>query len=200
VYRSKGSGDEPELLGLTANDGALQLPASDGRLQTLLVRSGNQLLARLPVVPGQAPELTAKIVDDDGRLQAEGLVLALQSRVMDLVARRELIAAEFRAQVAAGKLKEAQGLLDEYRQLESRGDLSRVLDRQQQEITSPDRLTQLRIQKMFGDARKLLLKYLDPETANQLARDLAIAKSRAVQTKSAAERTEGGGKSAPAND
>ncbi len=178
VLRRTEGESQPQLIGTTDNDGVLRLPATDGRMQPLLVRSGGQLLARLPLVPGQAPELTAKVVDDDGRLRAEGFVLAFQSRVMDLVARRELLAAQFRQRLSAGKLDEAQNVLEEYRQLESRADLMRVLDQQQQEITSSDRLTKQRIDRLFSDARKLLLKFLDPNTANDLARELASARTQ----------------------
>ena len=178
VFQFEGRDAEAKLLGTTAIDGSIVLPSNDGQVMSLLVRSGGQLLARLPVVPGQAPELVAKVVDDDGRLQAEGFVLAFQSRVMDLVARRELVAAQFKKQLAAGKIEEAQRTLEEFRSLETRADLMRVLDQQQQSITSRDRVTELRIQRLFADARKLLLKFLDPETGNQLASQLAAARSR----------------------
>jgi hypothetical protein len=179
VYTRQKPDEEPILLGVTGLDGSLILPATDGHLQPLLIRSGGQLLARLPLVPGQAADLVATVVDDDGRLQAEGFVLAFQSRVMDLVARRELLASQFRKRLAAGKLEEARAVLEQYRLLETRADLSRVLDQQQQQITSNDRTTQVRIQKLFSDARKLLLKFLDPEKANELTRELAAARSRA---------------------
>ena len=182
VFEFENANAQPKLIGATSQDGSLVLTATDRRLKTLIVRSGQQLLARLPLVPGQAPELVANIVDDDGRLQAEGFVLALQSQVMDLVARRELLSAVFRQHLAAGRLDEAQDVLEEFRLLETRADLSRVLDQQQQQITSRDRTTQIRIQKLFADARKLLLEFLDPETANELARELALARSRTPPT------------------
>jgi len=179
VYQFESREVEPKLIGTTAIDGSIVLPSTDGRMMSLLVRSGGQLLARLPIVPGQSPEMIAKVVDDDGRLQAEGFVLAFQSRVMDLVARRELAAARFKKQLAAGKIDEAQDTLEEFRLLETRADLTRVLDQQQQAITSRDRITELRIQRLFADARKLLMKFLDPETGNALARELAAARTRA---------------------
>lgn len=185
IYRQGAGEEEPELLGVSAADGSFVLPQTDGKLQPLLIRSGSQLLARLPVLPGQSPELTATLIDDDGRLRAEGFVLSFQSRVMDLVARRELVAARFRKYLAAGELKEAQAALEEYRLLESRADMSRVLDQQQQLITSTDRTTRLRIEKHFSDARKLLLKFLDPEVGNVMARDLAAAKARPAGGKAA---------------
>lgn len=195
IYRRGIGEEEPQFLGSTAADGSFVLPATDGRLQPLLVRSGTQLLARLPIVPGQAPELVANVIDDDGRLQAEGFVLAFQSRVMDLVARRELLAATFRKQLEAGELDAAQDILEEYRLLETRADLTRVLDQQQQEISTRDRVTELRIQRLFSDARKLLLRFLDPDTANAMARDLAAARARPAAATPASTTGDKAGKS-----
>src|SRR5690606_26958108 len=61
-YEVFAKGDEEQdsrRLGATDWDGALELPRTDGSLLVLLVRSGTQLVARLPLVPGQDPQLTA---------------------------------------------------------------------------------------------------------------------------------------------
>jgi hypothetical protein len=168
---------DPVPLGATDSFGALDLPRNDGALQILFVRNGRQLLARLPVVPGQAQELIATLADDEGRLQAEGFIMALQSRAIDLVARRQIIASRFRARLKEGKLEEAQSLLEEFRQLESRINLSRSLDEAKQGLVVNDRLTQSRIDKLFADATKLLgVKQLSDELLNELTRELAAAK------------------------
>jgi hypothetical protein len=141
----------------------------------LLIRSGGQLLARLPLVPGQQPTMEASVVNDDGRLQAEGFVVALQSKIMDLEARRQIVVARFRGKLKAGKLDEAQEMLDQFRMLESRNDLARLLN--QQNIKSVDPVTQKRIEKLFTDARAVLFKFLDPELGNVLQRELLAAKA-----------------------
>ena len=165
-------------IGATDTFGTLTLPRRDGTLQMLYVKNGRQLLARLPMVPGQAEQLVATLADDEGRLQAEGFVMALQSRAIDLVARRQIIAARFRARLKEGKLDEAQALLDNFRSLETRLDLGRSLEEAKQGLVAGDRLTQSRIDKLFGDARKLLaVKALSDELLNELTRELATAKS-----------------------
>ena len=143
-------------------------------MQLLYVKSGKQLLARLPVLPGQSESLLASVVDDDRRLQAEGLILAMQSRALDLVARREILAARFRAKLKAGQLSEAQQLLDAFRKMETRQDLSRDLDQYRQRVASQDKLTQARIDKLFTEAQKLLtLRPLSDEMLGELTRELA---------------------------
>ena len=177
---------DPVPLGATDSFGALDLPRTDGGLQMLYVKNGRQLLARLPIVPGQAEELIASLADDEGRLQAEGFVMALQSRAIDLVARRQIIAARFRARLKEGKVEEAQLLLEDFRKLETRIDLSRALDEARQGLVAGDRLTQSRIDKLFADAGKLLnVKALSDELLNELTRELAAAKGGgAVASKS----------------
>lgn len=178
VYSRSPDETEPVLLGSTDGFGSLELPRTGGSLQLLYVKNGRQLLARLPILPGQAPELTAQMADDEARLQAEGFVMALQSRALDLVARREIIAARLRARLKEGKLSDAQALLEEYRKLETRIDLRRALDEAVQGLVAGDRLTQARIDKLLADAGKLLNNSkLSDELLQQLTREVAAAQS-----------------------
>jgi hypothetical protein len=177
VHRRALGEEETQLLGITDIHGSVVLPSSDGMLETLIVKSGKQLLARLPIVPGYEETLTASVVDDDGRLAAEGFVSALSSRVLDLVARREILAARIRARVKEGKVDEAQKLLDEFRRLETRTDLNRDLDRYRQQVSASDKLTQARIDRVFVDAQKfLLLKPLSDDLLAQLTREVSAVR------------------------
>jgi hypothetical protein len=169
-------------LGVTDWRGSIEVPRGDILVRTLYVKNGNQLLARLPLVPGDEHEVVATTIEDDFRLQTEGFVTALQGRVTDLVARREILAARFRKRLTEAKLGDAEALLEEYRGLESRDELLKELDKHQGQIADNDaaldKLTQARIAKLMGEARKLLLnKYLDPETKNVLAKELEKARS-----------------------
>jgi hypothetical protein len=177
---------DPVPLGATDSFGTLDLRSEGGGLRMLYVKNGRQLLARLPIVPGQAEQLVASLADDEGRLQAEGFVMALQSRAIDLVARRQIIAARLRARLKDGKIDEAQTLLEDFRKLETRIDLSRSLDEAKQGLVAGDRVTQARIDKLFADAGKLLaVKQLSDELLNELTRELAAAKGGgAVASKS----------------
>src|SRR5207248_6873866 len=76
VHRRESEQEETQLLGVTDAHGSVTLPRGDVALETLVIKSGKQLLVRLPLVPGQAETMTAKIADDDGRLAAEGLIAA----------------------------------------------------------------------------------------------------------------------------
>ncbi|WP_254510706.1 hypothetical protein [Anatilimnocola floriformis] len=181
IWRKTGDTDA-ERIGATDWRGDIELPqAETAALQTLLVKSGNQLLARLPLVPGQQPQLEAAVVNDDGRLQAEGFIASLQSKIMDLEARRQISAVRIRAKIKDDKLDDAQKMFEEFRNLETRSDLSRMLDKQI--IKSVDPTTQKRIDKMLVDARTLLSKFLDPELGNAMQRELLAAKKPATPAK-----------------
>jgi hypothetical protein len=175
-----GSDEEAKFLGVTDGAGRITLTKTDPLLRVLYVKNGGQLLARLPVVAGVEPLVTAKVPDDELRLQAEGVVLALQSRVMDLTARREILAGRIRARIKAGRLAEAGQLIEEMRLMETRGDLVKYLDAQRQQVRSSDTLTQKRIDKLLSDGRGLLTKFLDPKLPDTLSAELERARSTAT--------------------
>jgi hypothetical protein len=180
IHRRVENTDKTELVGVTDDEGSIVLPAAAGQLQTYIVKNGKQLLARLPVGPGQEATVTAYIADDDSRLAAEGIVNALTSRALDLVTRREVLAARIRARLKDGNREQAEELLGEFRRLASRADLSRELDRYRQQITSRDKTTQARIDRIFADGQRLLLlRPLSDELLAQLNREVAAAAKKA---------------------
>jgi hypothetical protein len=178
VFAKLDGDGESALLGQTDWRGQIELPRGDGSLQVFHIRNGTQLLARLPIVPGHERLLEAPLVDDDGRLQAEGAVAALHTRALDLAARREILAARFRTRLAERKFDEAQALLDDFRKLEGRSDLTRSLDQERQYFQAYDRLTQQRIDKLLSEARQLLtVKALSDDMVTVLAAELVKART-----------------------
>ncbi|MCH5373321.1 MAG: hypothetical protein JJ992_05055, partial [Planctomycetes bacterium] len=65
IYSKDPVTEESRLIGTTDWRGMVAVHRGDRLLQILYVRNGGQLLARLPMVPGLDPELTAEIRDDD---------------------------------------------------------------------------------------------------------------------------------------
>jgi vacuolar-type H+-ATPase subunit I/STV1 len=75
------------------------------------------------------------------------------------------------------KWKEAQDLLEEIKQLPTRNDLVRQLDAQQnQQIVSPVKSVQARIDQLYAKLREALGKYLSPGTVNELTNILNDAR------------------------
>jgi hypothetical protein len=86
-------------------------------LMIYYVKNGETLLARLPVVVGLSPVVTAEVPDDSRRLQAEGLLKGLQSEVVDVVASRQVAAARVRMRIDERKLDLAKEMLEELRKV-----------------------------------------------------------------------------------
>ena len=62
-------------------------------MRLIYVKHGAHLLARLPMVPGLATSEEAVLPSDDKRMETEAFVKGMESTVMDLVARREILRA-----------------------------------------------------------------------------------------------------------
>ena len=179
IYCKDPDTEENTVLGRTDWRGTLTVRRGDMPLQILYVRNGGRLLARLPIVPGLEPELTAELRDDNRRLEAEGYVRGLQNLVMDLVARRELYISRFRRHLRAGEYDQARALLEEFATLPTRSDLARDLVQQGQRFASgdlSDRREQAQIDQLFKDTHHLLTRFLDPGTASELAAELEQAR------------------------
>jgi hypothetical protein len=176
--RAKAPGTETEtsvVVGMTDWRGMLEVPKAEKPLRILYVRNGGQLLARLPMVPGLEAESAAQVRNDDLRLQAEGFVKGLQSKVMELVARRHLYEARFKRHLDRNEVDEASALLKKFRTLETRSDLLRELRDEEQRTRSPDKRVQAKIDQLFKDTSQLLSKFLDPDTVRDLTAKLEKA-------------------------
>jgi len=178
IYEQTVGSKKTTLLGKTDVDGGIEVGQGNYPLRLLLVKSGKALLARLPVVPGLAPEMTAEIRDDDQRLEAEGFIAAMQMNLIELITRRGILSKRVQYYVTAGKVDKAMELIDELRGLPSRSDLLRELGRQQEKIVVDDLWTKKKVDELFNDTRTLLSKHLAPEPIDALARDVADAQRK----------------------
>ena len=176
LLRLPGSNDDPVSLGFTDADGQVQITLSNYPLQLIYVRHGQQMLARVPIVPGLVQRQNLTLTNDDPRLAAEGYFVAMQYNVMDLVARRELLAARIRARIAKKDFENAQQMLLELRSLTGRADLLRQVELQQSQFADGNKGVQSKVDKMFVELRKLLAKHLDPKLIDQVASELNAAK------------------------
>jgi hypothetical protein len=175
IYAKNLETGKSEPVGSTDWRGALRIPRSDPALMIYYVRNGNRLLARLPMVAGFEARRIAELYNDDVRLQAEGFVKGLQNRVMDLVARRELYILRFHRHLERKEYDQAQALLEEFRSLDTRSDLTNLINQQEQRFTSGQRGVQAKIDRLLSDTRQLVRRFLDPDTSNQLQQELLQA-------------------------
>ncbi len=178
VYTRLPDSKTTSLLGRSDRRGRLTVPPT-GRehpLRMLTVRNGGELLAQLPIVPGMEPELTARIANDDRRLEAEGFVTGLQEEMVDLVTRREVLFILTRARIKDGKFDEASELIEELRRLPTAHDFSLMLKARQKKVRSDDDGVQAKIDVLFRDTLQLLGKHLDPNAIEEVWQELRTAR------------------------
>ena len=166
-------------VGRTDEQGAVTVPAvANDPLRILVVKCGGVLLARLPVVPGLAPSLSAEVPAVDKRLEAEGFVTGLQEELIDLVTRREMLIARAKRHIGAADWDQARQAVNELRSLQTRAELTRILNREREKFSVEDNWTKKKIDTLFGDTRKLLDKFLDPGSIEKIATELSQAREK----------------------
>ncbi len=163
-------------LGSTDWRGTIEVPPDELTLRLIYVKNGTHLIARLPVVPGYLPQVVLELPSDDKRLEAEAFVQGMESTVMDLVARREILTARIERRIGQGNLEDARALLDEIKSFQTKDDLEIMLsNRQQAGLSSENEREQRRIDQMLSGTRILLNKYLDPDQLVALQRQVEQA-------------------------
>lgn len=160
-----------QRLGVTDWRGIIPVPAADQPLRLLYVKNGTHLIARLPVVPGLLPQVTAALPSDDNRLEAEAFVKGMETTVMDLVARREILAKRIERRLNQGEIDAARQLLEDMKSFQTKDDLELLLsNRQRAAFASANPLEQRRIDRMLSGTRILLNQYLNSDQLVALQR------------------------------
>ncbi|MCO6455792.1 MAG: hypothetical protein J5I93_10895, partial [Pirellulaceae bacterium] len=162
----------PVFLGRSDWRGMVEVPSGDFPVRLVYVKNGGRLLARLPIVPGLEPQMQVDLMNDDLRLEAEAFIAGVRSKIMDLVARRAVLSARIRGRIQENKLSEAEEMMAELRGLESRRDISGMLDQQQQRFSTVDRVMQRKIDILFSDTRELIAKFLKDDDVDKLAQEI----------------------------
>ncbi len=181
VFSKVPGAERSELVGRTDWRGNLTIRSSGVPLRILYVKNGRTLLARLPLVPGLTPRAVAEVADDHVRLKAEGFIAGFQENLIDTVARGKILRSQIGRRIKDEKWEEAGELLEKFRELRTRADYVNQLLTQRQRFPSDVPAVQSKIDKQFGDTRKILQKYLAPERAENLASQLAEARGGAVE-------------------
>ena len=168
-------------LGRTDLLGRITIAPSESPIRVLIVRSGNESLARLPVMPGLESELLARVSNDDARLQAEGIVTGLQEELVDLVTRREVLIARAETQLAENHLDKAAELVTELQRLPTRLQFQHRITQAQKRLTADDPLVQRKIDALFSHTAKMVDEYLKPEPIEQLWQTLRKTRTEGNQ-------------------
>jgi len=162
-----------DLIGASDPRGAFRVPPGDGGVRVLMIKSGDTVIARLPILPGMASEMVARIPDDERRLQVEGFITGFQEEFVDMIARRQVLVSRIRSRIKTGKKEEAEKLIDELRLMAAQQDFGQNLQSARQRLVSTDARMQKKIDKLFDDTQTVVNKFLDPRQVDILERELA---------------------------
>ncbi len=166
----------PETVGRTDLRGQVTVEPAPIPLRLLVIVSGGRPVARLPVVPGLEPVLSAYIPADDERLAAEGFLVGVREQLIDLVTRREILLARTQSRLASGDYDEARKMVDEIEALQRQKEaLRQKLNAHEKVSVSTDPAVQARIDALFKKTRELLAQHLDDAVLREISKRLLDA-------------------------
>ncbi len=149
-------------------------------LVLLYVKSGDTVLARLPLVPGLNEVDLADLPSDARRLEAEAHFKGFQAEILDLIAKRTILSSRVNGLLKEGKVKEAEALIPEADLMPGYKEMADILNaihiRMIDESREPLPLNaKTRIDRMMISSRDMLQKYLDIDLGRKLRADIDAA-------------------------
>lgn len=142
-------------------------------LRQIYIKSGDSVLAKLPMVAGLRPIETAELPDDSRRLQAEAFVRGFQGEILDLIGLRNLLAARIKIYLTEKEPKKADVALADLRRLKNYNEMADELSTIQRKMLdesdeSVPRSAKIRIDRMFQTTRDMLQKYLQDDLVAEM--------------------------------
>jgi hypothetical protein len=176
---SQNPGQEsPTTVGLSDVAGNLPINPGKSRVETLIVKHGGQLLAKIPVVPGAQSTVNVPLPDDDARLAAEARLAALREDLIDVVARRNILIARVRQKIDKNDFDGAQDLLRSLDELPGKPQFDLTINSAKRLLRSDDPLMQRRIDQLFQATQSLTAQFLDMKPVNDVHNELREAQQK----------------------
>jgi hypothetical protein len=186
-YPTEEDAVEDRLRFVTDRFGAVSVPAfPESPLRYLMIHSGDQILAKVPMIPGVSDELSLEVPNDAPRLEVEGELSLLQGQLIDIVARGAVLKVRAMAAAKEGRWEEVDGFVTELDQLPVLEDMLEEIGRYQNRGVAEaqglrDRVQEARIRRMCRELSELATRHLDPDGRRQFDEEIralrAIAES-----------------------
>lgn len=167
---------ERVLAGATGPDGRLTIEPGESRVLLAYIKSGSQLVAKLPIVPGAGKELDVPLLDETPRLEAEAKLGILREDLIDLVARRQIFIARIDDAIDEENYDLATSLIERLERLPARALFDRKLRQLEQASKSNVEMVQKRIDRIFADTRTVLAAFLNQREVQEVKSRLANAR------------------------
>ena len=146
-------------------------------LQWIFIRSGSALLAKFPLVAGAEKQMTVECPDDTIRLDVEGQIVLLQSRLVDTIAKQAMVKAMITNRLKKGEWKKVDESLKELDELPTIESFETLVS----EIQYPalkkaderrDRTSKGRIKKLGETVLKVARIHLDQQKIDEFREDV----------------------------
>ena len=180
---------------------AIASSSPDGEPVWLFVKSGQALLARVPIVPGAQVAEVLELPDDTLRLEIEGSIATLQAELVDTVARRAVLMAQAKAQANASQWEAMNDVLRQLDDMPKAAAFASSINAIRQPALKAarsrrDRMTEDRIKKLCDEATELVTNYLDEDKLKELKEELTELRQLAA-AEAAADKLEKEGGARP---
>jgi hypothetical protein len=136
------------------------LPERPVRL--LFVRNGSNLIARIPIMPGVEPLLTAEVPIADTTLHAESLVRGIQEEIIDTVATRQILVTQAITFRQRSDRKSFDDTILKLRRLKTRQVFQTELNLLKFQLPYDDPVSRRRIETMLEQTHTLVQNSLPP--------------------------------------
>jgi hypothetical protein len=158
--------------------GNVRIPVDPNKpLQWVFIRSGSALLAKFPLVAGTERQMTVECPDDTIRLDVEGQIVLLQSRLVDTIAKQAMVKAMITNRLKKGEWKKVDESLKELDELPTIESFETLVS----EIQYPalkkaderrDRISKGRIAKLGAAVLKVARIHLDQQKVDEFREDI----------------------------
>ncbi|MDA0283034.1 MAG: hypothetical protein O3B13_02270 [Planctomycetota bacterium] len=158
--------------------GNVTIPVDPNKpLRWVYVRSGSALLAKFPLVAGAEPQMMVECPDDTIRLDVEGQIVLLQSRLIDTIAKQAMVKAMLTNRTKKGEWDKVDESLDEFDALPTIKSFEKmVFDIQYPALKKAearhDRSSESRIKKLGQAVLKVARLHLDQEKIDEFREEI----------------------------
>jgi hypothetical protein len=174
VYDVVSADAKVPLAARADSEGNVKLPGDAVRI--VEVRSGQQPVARVPLVTGGTASASLAVPADVRLLEAESHLAAAQDELADLVTLRQILLSRAEKALDSKKTSDAKDALAELQALKTRQKFVEELASRQKSVIAEDVAVQQRIDALFAELIKLAEEQLDPKPIDALAAEVKRAK------------------------
>jgi len=160
IFERTPDNEKGVLLGESNVRGEFIVPYSpDSPIRRLLVREGDMLVAKLPLIQGWKTNALISVPDDEIRIAAESALMGIQEEVIDQITLRMILRARIEKYEASGNKAGLDKAKMELDRTKTRQQFLTQLDQERRKHHSPDAIVRQRLEKMFETTQKIIEQY-----------------------------------------